>query len=421
MTVHTRRGMLAIMGNSKSSENEVTLVHFSDLHISEGDSQAQGLLSRAVERAQRIEADGVVISGDLTEHGTAGDFDAAINAVSQAAQSFRETIVVPGNHDTGKTADALALKKLAVPAPERFHEVLDRCSPKARSVSTVRFPTRTDLADGQCVVYGLESSADCHDLPLSARGQLGETQLTALDTDLRSLEPVQRRVVVLHHHVNRLPIGQTIKAMFESDITMGLIDRRALAQVLRRNNVDLVLHGHRHYYSRRKRGPTNIVQASSTTKGCSFTGEMFFNRVTLGLETGKIQVHRVPFAPPIKSSTLADAFGSREQMEAWVEVMQRAYDGEETFQEFRRAVVDQAARFRAYNAASEQLDNDIDAMLELAGGPPVSAPDILSPPAAPDQALDREAFLRLMIAVASALADGDRDSLYFDDEEDSDV
>ena len=416
MTAESIWATFASVENGKSIGEMVTFVHFSDLHIASGGSEARGLLANAVERARRIAADALVVTGDLTEHGTYDDYSAAIHSMRMIAGEFPESVIVPGNHDSGATAEAFALARGSTPTPERLDELLDHCCPRGRSVGVSRFPTRTDLAGGRCVVYGLDSSVDVHDLPLSARGKVGDEQLAELESDLKTLDPEQRRVVVLHHHINRLPIGRKlIEAIISRDEFMALIDRKALRDLLRRYDVNLVLHGHRHYYSRRRRGLNTIIQACSTTKGCCLTGEMFFNKIILNLDSGEVHVRRVAFAPPKRSRTLAAAFIAQEQMEDWIALVLRAYDTEDTFQSFYKAMSLQASRFRVLDALNERLDNELDAMLEQVDRPPFvpisRGQNVASKP------LTRDHVLQIMLLAVSALADGDKAAFEFNDGE----
>lgn len=97
------------------------IVHVSDLHLGSGEWKYAGLSKRlelAAESIRSLAPDAVVITGDLTDTGSAdpSDFDLARAWVDSLAVP---ALLLPGNHDLG----ANRLRGEQFPATERFEDV----------------------------------------------------------------------------------------------------------------------------------------------------------------------------------------------------------------------------------------------------------------------------------------------------------
>jgi 3',5'-cyclic AMP phosphodiesterase CpdA len=137
------------------------------------------------------------------------------------------------------------------------------------------------------VLFGLDSTrASFGDL--LARGCCGESQLDALDREIEELSADQRVVVALHHHVTSHPSGQ---GAFDFDPALELLDKQALQRLLRRYQVELLLHGHRHRFWHRRFRDTQIIGGASTTLGCNERQERFVVLATLDLDSGEVTAH----------------------------------------------------------------------------------------------------------------------------------
>lgn len=217
------------------------LVHLTDPHLSTLEADAFGRLRgkrrlgwlswmrkrRHVHRREVLDrlcaavrgerADVVAITGDLVQIGLPEE----IRQATQWLEGFAGTpvLLVPGNHD--------------LYAPDSREGVLTQwrgalCLPAGAPDA---FPSRIEI-DGVCLL-GL-----CSALPVpfwSARGRLGAAQLDRLDAALADTAG-RLRCVLLHHP----PVpGQC-------PWRKALADAPALAALLARHGVELVLHGHLH-------------------------------------------------------------------------------------------------------------------------------------------------------------------------------
>jgi 3',5'-cyclic AMP phosphodiesterase CpdA len=272
-----------------SDSNTITLAHLSDLHVRRGHPERARVVQRALALPEVEKADLVVITGDVTQSGLAYELDAAEELLVDIAEEGR-LMVVPGNHDTslhGLNASNI-VNRLSGARREisgRFATLSVRVG-KARRISSRRspWPVRRDLAEGRCVVYGLDSTRAAFG-DLLARGCCGESQLDALDRDLDELSPDQRVVIALHHHVTRHPSG---RGAFDFDPALELLDKRDVQKLLRRFQVELVLHGHRHRFWHRRFRDTQVIGGASTTLGCHQRKERFVVLATMDLESGEV-------------------------------------------------------------------------------------------------------------------------------------
>jgi len=410
-------------------EPQVTFAHLADLHLT-GPADGRTALTRlALARQEVTEADAIVIAGDVTDRGYDSQLELA-GGLLRRLSSERPVIAVPGNHDVsqawglgGRRDDAddvgAGLARLAW------------AGASVRALDAQRaWPIRVDLHGGGAVLYGIDSTRAPPAARNFARGLIGERQLAALDEDIASLEPSQRKVLVLHHHVKRLPIGRQLQHLKAWEIGMALRDRRPLSDLIRRHRVDLVLHGHRHHFLRRKLGATTILSASSTTNGCGLTGQRFFLRVGLGLESGAVDVQRVQYAPPAPRATLEWLFSldgvadANEAMEAWTRAAEVAYDSEESFVAFAQEFQQRAGRIGTWSDLSRQLDGELAALLQRAEGTPEApstnreGPHVASRPPQPSPLAF--ALLQQSLGWSSGVDDIDVEDDEYPDEDDED-
>lgn len=359
------------------NEPRVTFAHLADLHLVGPADERSALTRMALARQEVTEADAVVIAGDVTDRGYDSQQELAGQLLRRLA-SERPVIAVPGNHDVSQ-ARGLGGRRDDADDVVAGLARLARAGASVRALDAQRaWPIRVDLHGGEAVLYGIDSTRAHPDIGNWACGRIGGRQLAVLDADLASLEPSQRKVLVLHHHVKRLPIGRQIPHLLSREFGMALRDRKPLRDLIRRHRVDLVLHGHRHHFLRRRLGTTRIISASSTTIGCGLTGQRFFLQIALGLDSGAVEVKRVQYAPPAPHNALEWMFSldsvadDVEAMETWTRVAEVAYDSEETFVAWARELQQRADRIRTWSELSRQLDGELAALLRRADGAPVA-------------------------------------------------
>lgn len=175
------------------------------------------LVDELVERR----VDHVVVTGDVTEHGTVAEFDRFCR-VFEPLFARRRLTVVPGNHDRlGDDVAELTMggRRVRVERPPGLHLVLvDSTRPNPGGFAFV------------------------------AHGRLDLDDLAEIEAALATAESDRLVCVLLHHHPTALPheswleaLGQRVGLPFGSELDRGdtLVD-------LARGRADLVLHGHRH-------------------------------------------------------------------------------------------------------------------------------------------------------------------------------
>ncbi|HPR63443.1 MAG TPA: metallophosphoesterase [Thermoanaerobaculia bacterium] len=185
------------------------LLHLSDIHFGPPHlySRLEGL-SGLIERA-----DGVVISGDLTQRAKAVQFLAARKFLDSMAKPW---IAVPGNHD--------------IPLYP-FH--LRLFAPYLRWKRHFKGLTDSDLQLPNLCVTGI---CTAHGLTLT-EGRITNRQLLQLQRTLLRSSLSDVRILILHHPILPLP-GDTRDRSIRGN--------RTLLRCLASNPIDLVLSGHVH-------------------------------------------------------------------------------------------------------------------------------------------------------------------------------
>jgi Icc protein len=250
---------------------------------------------RFLRAARAMEADGVdgvILTGDITDDGVGYELvEAAFAKWIAKGRMF----AVPGNHDLylfppiastrpRATADS---KKIAWRAfAKRIGLVLDPNGAWHRIV-----------AEGECILVGLDSCSRSQRRFFRQNGAIGEDQLAYLAAIAKSAEwkHARHRLVALHHHVVPLPHGVGRGA--PSEIGMRLDDAKNVAEIFDQLGVTMVLHGHRHVSEQRQPAGSNfrILASSSLTLGCRSGDAPSFWRIELA-EHAHVTRVRIPVA-----------------------------------------------------------------------------------------------------------------------------
>ena len=196
-----------------------TLAHLSDLHIGRS-AEHDAAAERAVDAALAAGVDHVIVSGDVTERGRAGDCVRFERLVAPLSARGRVS-VVPGNHD----------------------RLGDDVGARLRGGGRVQAAAR----DGLYIVR-VDSTGPHNRFVLAGHGDLCAGILGDIAAAVEAAPPAHVVVVTLHHHLLPLPeetlperLATRIGLPYAAELRLG----EALLQRLR-GRCDLVLHGHRH-------------------------------------------------------------------------------------------------------------------------------------------------------------------------------
>ncbi|MGH2948833.1 MAG: metallophosphoesterase family protein [Solirubrobacteraceae bacterium] len=183
------------------------IVQMSDLHVGAGLFRPD-LLRAAIDEANELAPDLVVVAGDLTMEGYRGEFEECRQFLAEL--ECRHVVVAMGNHDA---------RNVGYRHFEDFFGARD-------TATTVPF------GEGRAKVVAIDSTT-----PDLDEGEVGRDHYGWLDAELRDWSDGPR-IVVLHHHILAVPgTGRDVNNLRDAGDVMA---------ILRELEVDLVLSGHRH-------------------------------------------------------------------------------------------------------------------------------------------------------------------------------
>lgn len=225
-----------------------------NLLLNRSSAHSASVVQQALTHLDSLNVDHIVISGDLTNLALNSEFAAARAIIDTIPNAEQRVSVVPGNHDY-YTPGAARHRRFE----SHFQEFLKSDLPDYQLDQGYPYcHLRGDVA-----IIGLNSGIAT---PwLFATGRVDEEELEATSRLLEDPE-VQRRfkLVVVHHPL--LPDEH-----HSIQFNRRLLNSEAVLDVVRRGDVDLVLHGHNHYFSVLKvpklsnPGTTYICEAGSTS------------------------------------------------------------------------------------------------------------------------------------------------------------
>lgn len=237
------------------------IAHLSDLHLLEP-AQGRGLgvrfvslgrpldpgerfrkTLRAIDVARRAGAEHFVFSGDLTETGTAAQFEALAAALAEARLAPDEVTLVPGNHD-------------AYDAPDGWRRALDGPL-RAYAPGAALEPAKVVERRGVMV---LPVDGTFYQPVTRSAGRMTRELAAAIEQRLR--DPALRAapvVVAIHHPPHRRPgPWHWVDGLLGCDALLSAIARRP--------NVTL-MHGHLHRAVDRGHGLARVVGAGAVVDG----------------------------------------------------------------------------------------------------------------------------------------------------------
>jgi Icc protein len=183
----------------------------------------QRKLNRALRTAWRVGAQHVVLSGDLTEIGSPGEYETLAECLHGSGIPPERMTLVPGNHDLYSSADAW---RWALAGPLA-----------AFARTSAREPGRVVDLGGATL---LPIDATLHQPVTRSAGLMDRASLEALERRATDPALVHRPIIVVQHHP---PFLRKTNAWHWVD---GLIGASKMMPLLERFRHLFVLHGHLH-------------------------------------------------------------------------------------------------------------------------------------------------------------------------------
>jgi len=234
------------------------LIHLSDLHFGAHDPR---LVDAVAARVDEERPDLVVISGDFTQRARTEQFQEACEFLERLRDAGHDVLAVPGNHD--------------VPLYDVFRRFLSPLTRYKRYIDDTLCPVH-ELPG--VTVLGINTARSL----TFSEGRISEEQLKFIRESFSRTAPDSLRVLVTHHPLFALPVGETgevKRAVGRSELAL---DAAADA------GVDMLLAGHHHTASAHsardlvtKAGPALVVQAGTATSIRLRDEEQSFNRIDI--------------------------------------------------------------------------------------------------------------------------------------------
>jgi 3',5'-cyclic AMP phosphodiesterase CpdA len=211
------------------------LIHLSDLHIGSSKKELNNTNQIVNTIARSFKGIPVLITGDLTNSATKGQFKTMRNILNRLAET-NPILSVPGNHDYAWLGISWRpdgwknwVKYLGTPlgwGTGEYYWMGEDYEPVGiEGIGVFKY--------NSCVYFGVDSG-DPKGKVACARGYISTKLADALNNSLKKYEG-KTRIVFLHHHP------------FEHELLTALKGYRKLINAVK-NNCELLLFGHEHKY-----------------------------------------------------------------------------------------------------------------------------------------------------------------------------
>ena len=234
------------------------LIHLSDLHFGAHDQQ---LVDAIAERVDEEKPDLVVISGDFTQRARTEQFKEACDFLERLNDAGHDVLAVPGNHD--------------VPLYDVFRRFLSPLTRYKRYIDDTLCPVH-ELPGVTVVGINTARSLTFSD------GRINEEQMKFIRETFSRSDPKALRVLVTHHPLFALPVGET------GDVKRAVGRSELALDAVAESGVDMLLAGHHHTASAHsardlvtRAGPALVVQAGTATSIRLRDESQSFNRIEI--------------------------------------------------------------------------------------------------------------------------------------------
>ncbi len=214
--------------------SKLELIHLSDLHVGPSARHKNALrlrmlVARICQRYAGPDAPAILISGDLTNNGTAPELRQAAKILARFKEAGFHLLVCPGNHDVGPKGNTFSPAAQVNFQQIILGELLEVTGARTATNRMHTFYPRVETLRGVACI-GLDTANQEDHL---ASGRIGEQQCSALQSQLAQIPAGTPIVVYMHHHV-----FQWVHAMrlWDSDDLLRTLGRR----------VTLLCFGHKH-------------------------------------------------------------------------------------------------------------------------------------------------------------------------------
>jgi 3',5'-cyclic AMP phosphodiesterase CpdA len=221
----------------------VTLVHLSDLHFGGPADLAQ--VEALEQLVPTLDANVIVVSGDLTQRARHGEFQRALVFV-QKMRTHASTLVIPGNHDIEWWRSPLGIRGQRVKYA-KYQQYFGELRPVIQMPGVVIV--------GALSSYGVALGSLTWNLnDMAVKGHLPRSETNRVKRLFALAPPSAVRVLAIHHNILPGPLSHR----------MGLARWRSAHRRLLDTGAELVLCGHDHQEAAGQMDGGVIVSTSGT-------------------------------------------------------------------------------------------------------------------------------------------------------------
>ncbi len=254
-----------------------------------------------------MKVDHIVITGDLTDNASPGDFEILRRFFRSCdiLRSDRLSVVI-GNHDifgglqTPEDIFSFQEKCRTIDYDKKVNEFGEYFSETFEGTNRTNnnyFPYLKKIND--VLFIGINSIARYSKVknPFASNGKITEEVLSETGNLLKNFSsPKYTRMVLTHHHFNKIKLKKyNLTSVFWQKLekqTMKLKKKKRIISFLKEINADVVLHGHWHLNIEYEREGIRFFNGGATIKG-NIPEEIQVNFIDIRMDNIKFETHKL--------------------------------------------------------------------------------------------------------------------------------
>ncbi len=271
------------------------IAHISDLHIDYNDKNLIKEFELLLKKINSNNVNHLIITGDLIHNPIEKNYFILKNILKKYGfWSYNKLTVTIGNHEIFGGAEkthTFPYQCKYTNYKENVHSFLVFFEKILSKNSSPKFPILKEISDNIILfIFNSVANWSANKNPIGSNGNVNTEQFRIANKILKNNIFINHiKIAVIHHHfyytANHFYDELHRLWLYSERDTMVMHNYKKVLNFLKRNDIDLILHGHTHYTNIYKKNNITIINSSGCLKPLSNVKKRLFTLIELDNKT----------------------------------------------------------------------------------------------------------------------------------------